>query len=495
MNNNPDSKRPNILLILTDQERHRRWIPKHLTLPNRQRLIDAGLEFTSFYTHTSPCSPSRASLFTGLYLPQHGVVVNISKSPELDPSIPTLGHMLREAGYYTAYIGKWHLSVAERPDMEAYGFSDWEGNDRAFMGMAGTGLYYDPIIADQGARWLKTHAASTDDPWFAVVSLVNPHDVMWFPADQPEYEEAHPEEVARWREELPRWRDDGEPLPIFRDKYDEVFDTLPPNFDDDLHTKPPVQRQWLWNEMHRHGMIERGDKRSWLRKLDYYWRLHQESDKSVGTVLDALDASGRWDDTIVIFTSDHGDQVGSHGLRSKGPWVYEETMRIPLYVRVPGVTTPGAKTSALATHVDLAATIVSLAGISPNGTMPGMDLSPVLGDPSQPARESVLLAQDMPWFETCVHLRYAMRAVFDGRYKYARYYGVGGGYVQGQGMWPTPKLYDVDADFEDHDHEFYDLQEDPHELVNLADDRGRRKELRQWFERLRAEERKEFGKL
>ena len=105
---------------------------------------------------------------------------------------------------------------------------------------------------------------------------------------------------------------------------------------------------------------------AWLRQLDYYVELHRLADESLGTVLEALDESGAGDDTVVIFTSDHGDMCGSHGLRSKGPFVYEEIMRVPLYVRVPGRDAePGRTTDALATHVDLAATICALAGLDP----------------------------------------------------------------------------------------------------------------------------------
>ncbi|MBI2857892.1 MAG: sulfatase-like hydrolase/transferase, partial [Chloroflexi bacterium] len=342
--------RPNILLILSDEERQRRWIPKGLTMPHRQRLIDEGLEFTRFYAHSIPCSPSRASLITGRYLPQHGVTDNVGYpwQQELDPSIPTLGHLLRRAGYYTAYIGKWHLSHGDRPNMESYGFSDWSGNDRLFRGKAQTGLYFDPIIARQAVAWLRAHTASGPKPWFLIVSLVNPHDVMWFPADQPWYQAAlqksSPERLEQYRQVTKKFAAEckaefGKELPMaFPYEYDEVFDTLPPNFDDDLFTKPPVQRQWLWSQQHLllQGDVERHDRRTWLRMLDYSWHLHQENDRHLGAVLQALEASGHWDDTIVIFTSDHGDMCGSHGLRSKGPFVYEEITRIPLYVRGPG---------------------------------------------------------------------------------------------------------------------------------------------------------------
>jgi arylsulfatase A-like enzyme len=198
----------------------------------------------------------------------------------------------------------------------------------------------------------------------------------------------------------------------------------------------------------------------------------------------------------VIFTSDHGDMCGSHGLRSKGPFVYNEIMHVPLYVRAPGMVAPGGQSEALASAVDLASTIVSLAGLSPDDfpSLKGTDLSPVLENPESTPRDHVLFAQDSAHTLNIRATRYALRGVFDGRYKYARYYGVGGGKPNDDfGGRPSVKLYDVDSDFDDQDHELYDLQEDPHELVNLANDRGRRAEVRDRFATLRALEASAFG--
>jgi arylsulfatase A-like enzyme len=497
---------PNILLVVSDQERQRAWLPDGVDLPWRERLIAEGLEFTRYYTHSSPCSPSRASLFTGRYLPGHGVVDNViqPEHTELDPSIPTVGSIIAGAGYRSSYIGKWHLSQSASPDMAAYGFSDWEGNDRHFMGWAGTGVAFDPIIASNAAHWLKANASpgSTDRPWFLTVAMVNPHDVMWFPIDQPGYEEAHPEEVAAARKLLTMaaWKQD-DPLPVYTDDYEEIFEELPANFDDDLHTKPEAHRQWRYDQQHGiWGNIDPKDKAGWLRHLDYYVELHRQADRNLGTVLQALEDSGAWDDTVVVFTSDHGDMCGSHGLRSKGPFVYDEIMRVPLYIRVPGVTAAGSKTGALATHVDLAATICALAGIDPkdaNGSGPdvqGVDLGPVLERPEEAVRDHVLFAQDSAQTQRLNGVRYALRGFFDGETKYARYYGIGGG-KPSTGLWgadPGKKLFDVDCDFDDQDHEWYDHGTDPLELVNLAHDRGRRDELQRQFDRLRTYEREEL---
>jgi arylsulfatase len=503
-------RRPNILLVVSDQERQRNWLPASVRLPWRERLIAEGVEFTRYYTHSSPCSPSRASLLTGRYLPGHGVVDNVimPEHRELDPSMATLGSLLRGAGYRSSYIGKWHLSQSEHPDMEAYGFSDWDGNDRHFMGWAGTGVHFDPIIASNAARWIRANAPARvgvdSRPWFLTVALVNPHDVMWFPIDQPGYAEKDPDAVASARRvlEAAAWKDD-DPLPIYDKDYEEVVEELPANFHDDLHTKPEAHRQWRWDQQHGlWGYIDPADTKAWLRHLDYYVELQRLADESLGTVLGALEDAGEWDDTVVIFTSDHGDMCGSHGLRSKGPFVYDEIMRVPLYVRVPGVTPAGTATDALATHVDLAATICALAGVDGHATaggdggwaFQGVDLSSVLADPATSVRDHVLFAQDSAQTRNLNQVRYALRGFFDGRTKYARYYGVGGG-KPSTGLWgrdPGHKLFDVDSDFDDQDHEWYDHDTDPLELVNLANDRNRRTELRTLFERLREYEAKEM---
>jgi arylsulfatase A-like enzyme len=498
---NPNRSAPNILLVVSDQERYRDWLPSSVRLPWRERLRAEGLELTKHYTHSSPCSPSRASLFTGQYLAQHGVVDNVimPEHKELDPAIPTVGSILRDAGYRSSYIGKWHLSQAASPDLAAYGFADWEGNDRHFMGWAGTGVHFDPLIAANAASWLRANATSVQQPWFLTVALVNPHDVMWFPIDQPGYDERNPQEVRRARKvlEWAKWKED-DVLPVFGTEYDEVCDTLPANFGDDLLDKPSTQRQWRWDQQHGlWGYIDPADKKSWLRNLDYYVKLQQMADESLGTVLGALEEAGAYDDTIVIFTSDHGDMCGSHGLRSKGPFVYEEIMHVPCYISAPGVTRPGSRSAALATHVDLASTICAMGGVDPSTqpSLKGVDLGPVLADPSATVRDHVLFAHDTAHTEEINHTRYAIRGFFDGRTKYARYYGVGGG-KPGTGLWgkdPGHKVYDVDADFVDQEHEWYDLHDDPHELVNLARDGGRRGELRDNYERLLAYERASFS--
>ena len=491
-------KRPNILFVLSDQERSWSWLPPSVRLPWRERLQAEGLTLDNHWTHSAPCSPSRTTIQTGLHVPQHLVADNtvFPWHHSLDTAVPTVGSVLRDAGYRSSYIGKWHVSYGPKPDMEAYGYADWEGNDQHFMGWAGTGVHFDPVIADDAALWLRHNATGLDQPWFLTVALVNPHDVMWFPIDQPAWRDDHPDqlELARALLASSKWMD-GDVLPAYAEDYPEVVDELPASHGDDLITKPACHRQWRWDQNHGiWGSVERDDTRALRRQLDYYVRLHELADRSLGVVLQALEDAGAWDDTIVVFTSDHGDMCGSHGLRSKGPFVYDEVMKVPAVVRAPGLTAAGAATDALTSHVDLARTICGLAGAEPAEGMRGVDLGPVLADPQASARDQVLFCHATAHTSNIRSTRWQVRGSFDGRYKYARYFGVGGGLpnddLSGR---PTPMLYGADAAFEDQEHELYDLQEDPHELVNLAMDPARHAEVQRRFADLLALEAAEMG--
>ena len=487
---------PNILLIVSDQERQRDWIPDEFALPARQRLMDQGLEFTRYYTHTSPCSPARGTLFTGQYLPVHGVNENciMPANGKLSTDAQTLGKLFRNKGYYTGYKGKWHLAPDAFPDMDAYGFSDWEGNDKAFWGQAGSGVEFDEPIARSAADWIHDRSNETQ-PWFLSVGLVNPHDVMWFPMDQPWYQQENAAQVKALKDRYATYdwgRED--PLPAFNLPYEEWFTELPMNFHDDLHTKPDVHRRFM-NEMSRsNGYLDPKDHGKWIRLLDYYLKLHQMSDQSLSLILNALDDTKSWDNTIVIFTADHGDQCGSHGLRSKGPWNYEETMRIPLYVVAPGITKSGTVSDAMMSPVDLAATICELGGISKEeANLPGQSMLPIWSNPDETGREYVLFAQDWAWYDGLINTRYASRGIFDGRFKYSRYYGVGGSSTTRGTPIAHEKIFGPDSHFDDQEHELYDLFEDPGELVNLAMDRTRRDSVKEWHRRLLEAESKEFA--
>ena len=465
--------RYNILFILTDQERENTWIPDYMKLPGRELLKSKGLEFKNHYTHTSPCSPSRASIFTGKHIHQHGVTENSSspKNTQLSFEELTIGKILRREGYYTAYKGKWHLQYGPKPDMDKFGFGDWVGNDMSFWGLPNSGTEYDPIITENTIAWLKNHAKDVN-PWFLCVGLVNPHDGMWFPVDQKWYMEENPgyTNITKRYLEKRKWGRKNN-LPGFSDNVPEYINKLPINFYDDLDTKPSVHKVWM-KMMLKHslpGTINPEDESLWLMQLNYYLHLHILNDLCLEKILITLDQKDLWKNTIIIFTSDHGDQCGSHKLRSKGPWNYQETMNVPLYIVSPEWNLPRV-THNLTSHIDLAPTIFNLA--APNKkfeySFKGNSLIDLLEDPSEAIREYVYFAQEWPWYPGVEKVRYASSGFFDGRFKYARYYGVGGG-VTNLGLEMKGKMkIKRDAPFDLVEHELYDLQEDPFELNNLG---------------------------
>ena len=484
-------RQPNIVMIVSDEERRNDWLRGAVDLPAHDRLAADSLSFANHFTHASPCSPSRASLYTGRYLAEHGVVNNVSfpAHTQLDPAQPTIGSLLRDVGYESAYLGKWHLSHDAPPPMTDYGYSGWFGNDKHFTGNAWTGRFFDPVIAETAVAWIREHAHD-ETPWFLTVALVNPHDIMWFPIDQPGWLDANPEH-RRTFEFIQEFVLGGEVAvaapPI---DYPERFDTLPANFADDLSTKPAIQRAWrdVRNTEHFVGSMQDAPESLWLRQLDYYAWLHERLDESLTTILDGLRAAGAYDDTMIVYTSDHGDACGSHGLRAKLPCIYDEVMGVPLTIKPPAgdlaMSSVGATTDALSSHVDVATTIVA-AGGGDTDQVSGRDLAPVLADPSASVREAVLFSQESAQSERLAEVRYALRGTFDGRMKYAHYYGVGGGIRRDGTPGESAPEVPVDAPFEDQEHEWYDTVEDPHELHNLANDPARRAQVEALFNQCR----------
>ena len=186
-------RKPNVLLLMCDQERYPQWTPD-LPLPARDWIDQRGVTFERFHHSAIQCSPSRACFWTGMYPPQHGIFGNFLQSWQfsLDPRIPTLGDLMREQGYMTAYYGKWHLSMVGTSLPEGIK-ENLEGN---YLGMYGfdystispslepagynDGIYNDPLWTRQAIDWLHTHGGQ-EKPWFLVVSLLNPHDIAYFP--------------------------------------------------------------------------------------------------------------------------------------------------------------------------------------------------------------------------------------------------------------------------------------------------------------------------
>lgn len=367
------SDRPNILLILVDELRAPRPYDPTLRFPAQERLRAQGLSLDYHYTAATACAPSRTSLFTGHYPSLHGVSQTDGMAKRaadvtwLAPdTVPTLGHYLSAAGYRTYYRGKWHISHADLLDakgapiatndkdgevlatgvaaykaadpLRPYGFSGWIGPEPHGADPANTGYVRDPLFADQVVEQLAQLGEERKQdapPFFFVASLVNPHDIavysqLWSTA---------------WG--FP-WPDSAVP-PI----------PPPPTADEDLGEKPRCQRDYVdkyWRVLLPQVATER------YRRF-YFW-LQQLVDKQVERILDALAQAGLRESTLVLYTSDHGDMLGAHGgMHQKWHNAYEETIHVPCIVSNPLRFPAAAHTRRLTSHIDLAPTILSLAGV------------------------------------------------------------------------------------------------------------------------------------
>ncbi|MCM3763692.1 sulfatase-like hydrolase/transferase [Neobacillus niacini] len=352
--------RPNILVILVDQLRFPQGSFNQELLdraaPNLAKLRLESVSFDAHYAAATACSPSRSALLTGLYTHQNGMfltntdgfVSDMPPTPDLNPDFPTWGSVLQcDYGYRTFWWGKWHLS--NTCPLDRYGFQRDALPCPSPNGGPGEGLEKDPEIADLFIHWLKGYDHA--NPWCTTVSLVNPHDVQWFP---------------EWTKDVP-----GEkcPPPI-----KEFHEALPANFERwpealFLQNKPTAQAAWalicdkVFGEMPYHG---HDFEELWFQLLDLYYLATQYVDRQIKRVLRALKKSKYADNTIVVFTSDHGEYGGANGLRGKAFAVYESSTHIPLYVKDPtGMFMPpdqaGTTRDGLTSHVDILPLLLTFA--------------------------------------------------------------------------------------------------------------------------------------
>ena len=388
------SSAPNILVIVVDQLRFPQWFspdPVGLGLPpNLARLRQGGVSFARHYTASNDCSPARSTLLTGLYTHQTGCM--ITGGSTLDPGFPTWGTMLREHGYRTRWLGKWHLthhdnkwtaSNGERA-LERYGFAG--GVYPSPDGGPGQGWRVDPQIASRFADWFAAEGGG-EQPWCTTVSFVNPHDIAWWYV---------------WSDRVPAER-----------SAPEAVRQLPPNYETpqlllERH-KPRLQRSFQDTAAASFGPVPfQGPEATakWMEFLDLYLMLQLEVDSHIGNVLQTLES--RPDvaaNTVILFTSDHGEYGASHGLRGKGASAYEEALRVPLIVKDPrGVLTqePEKLRTQLTSSVDIAPLLLTIATGSNDwrseehyAHIAGrLDIAGILADPAAPGRPFVLHATD-----------------------------------------------------------------------------------------------------
>lgn len=311
--------KPNILVFMTDQESA--LLPGPIHRPAHDTLRRRGVEFTNAFCNTPQCSPARAALLTGLEPHHAGVLTNVDGSSlgkPLNPAIPTIAKVFRDAGYSTGYFGKWHLGNEASP-LEPHGFTTYvRGKDE--------------VVSTAAADWIRGRT----EPWLAWVSVLNPHDIY--------------EIVDRIKSVAIR--------PGVR----------PPATSAAPHSLPPAQQKYMTEDQGKPTLAYTTD--DWLRYRSLYCSLVEKADACLNTVLGAVADPGK---TITLYTADHGDALGEHGLPFKGPFLYEPLIHIPLVIAAPGLK-PGSLNHSFATSSDLAPTLASLAGVAWPSVIDGKDV-------------------------------------------------------------------------------------------------------------------------
>ena len=452
----------NILLILTDQERAIQHFPPNWlrkNLPGMRRLRRHGISFERAFTNACMCSPARSTLMSGFFPAQHGVKYTLEEDmpyPEyeaqvelpLPSTMPNLATVMKAAGYNVIYKGKWHCSKpAEKEhavpaDLEKYGFDRWNppdaganqtvpeagggyvDNDGRFIVSEGEG-------ADEGALQYLSSNAAQEQPFFMVISLVNPHDVLFYPSRT--FEEAGYD--GTWLE-----GDIG----------------VPGTNGESLKTKPTAQEEFLKIFNLTGKPTSEAEKR---RYLNFYGNLMRSSDSYIVNVLDKLEATGLLDNTLIVRTADHGEMGLAHGgMRQKNFNFYEESIRVPLVYSNPKLYPRPLSTDAMVSHVDFLPTLASLAKAPKSARAPwqGVDYSSLVLEPGRDGatQDYIVFTYDDyqsgqkngPYPKPPNHIV----SIREGRWKLARYYDVAKENPK-QPQW-----------------EMYDLKTDPEETENIA---------------------------
>jgi len=452
----------NVILFLTDQERAIQHFPPNWlrqNLPGMRRLRRHGLSFERAFTNACMCSPARSTLMSGYFPAQHGVKYTLEEDmpaekgyPQVDlpVELKNLATVMKAAGYNVVYKGKWHCSKPATPedaqpsDLEKYGFDRWNppdaganqsvpeagggfvDNDGRFVDSTGEG-------ANEGIMQYLGSTAAQQQPFFMVISLVNPHDVLFYPSKT--FEEAGYDKS--WLEgdiEVPRTNEE------------------------DLSTKPTVQEEFLKIFNLTGKPKNEAQKRAYL---NYYGNLMRSSDSYLVNVLDKLEETGLFEDTLIVRTADHGEMGLTHGgMRQKNFNFYEEATRVPLVYSNPKLFPKPAETDALVSHVDFLPTLASLAAApqSARAAWQGVDYSQIVLHPktAKPAQDYIVFTYDdfqsgqkqPPYPKPPNHIV----SIREGRWKLAKYHDV-----------PQQKRKKKPPQWE-----MYDLKTDPYEETNLA---------------------------
>ncbi len=419
--------RPNFVFILMDDLRWdelRCMGHPFVETPNIDRIAAEGTKFRNAFVTTPLCSPSRASFLTGMYAHAHGITDNTDRSAG-SKMLDTFPRRLQASGYETGFVGKFHMG---NDDLPRPGFDSW-------VSFPGQGTYHDPVLNENGRR-AKTKGYTTDilsDR--AVAFLERPHQrpfFLWLA-----HKAVHPE-LTQYADGTVSDPNGGEFIPPDRYKSLYAGRTVPrrPNAMLPPQGKPALERKI--SGMPPLGAKTGTDDETIRNRL----RMVKAVDDGVGQMLRVLEKSGELDRTVMIFTSDEGYFFGEHGLSYERRLAYEESIRIPLLVRYPRFVRAGATLDGFALNIDIAPTVLEMAGVKAGHPLHGRSLVPLLRGESPDWRRSFLIEyysdKTMPRIS---HMGY--QALRTERWKYIRY----------------KELEGMD--------ELYDLREDPYEMRNV----------------------------
>ena len=436
--------RPNILFVMTDHTNAQATAPGGQCItPNLDKLAAESIRFGRCYTPNAICSPARASLMTGVYPSTHGMWdCTHTQRPEW-VDVPAdrfvyFSQLLADAGYRNTYFGKWHVEQSNK--LEDFG---WHLYDCSCSGARARPIPGSEVIIpkdgyrnyrlagvsrdadtrshpafDRGIEFIQRHVngEQSQQPFFCFVSTIEPHD-PYIPPER------------------------------FFNIYDVDAIQTSPTLHDEPIGKPDVVKRMraVWSDL---------TDDHWRQVTAAYWAVITFLDYEVGRIIDALKETGQYDNTIIIFTSDHGDMLGGHGLITKGVGTpYEEVYNIPLIMRVPGMATSGEDDRTLTNLVDLAPTLLDLCDAESLESAQGKSLRPVLEGTSRADHWNDAYAE---FFGQ--RFVYTQRMVWHGDWKYV--FSPGG----------------ID--------ELYNLTNDPHERVNLIDDPSHREVLMEMVKRM-----------
>lgn len=444
---------PNVLVVMSDQQQAATVDPSGpCRTPHLDRLAARGARFTRCYTPSPVCSPARASFMTGLLPHQHGMVDVEHTVPayraDLIDDVPMWSNRLADAGYHVGYYGKWH--VERSYDMARFGFaraSAYREPTAAYAKYRGAlGLGPRPVVAapsrtmtHPGYRDLPLYGV-TDEPVESTLEHYTVAGALAFLDDACPRPEPWALMVSTKAPHEPYIA----PRPYFQ-RYDVDALALPASFDDDLAERPAIYRrqQSVWADL---------SPEEFRTAMACYYALCGLVDDQVGRLLARIEAAGQLDDTIVVYTTDHGDLMGAHRLLLKGVPAFDEVYRVPLIVSWPAAIPGGQVIDDLVQSHDVAETLALLAGADTGLGGHAVDLMPRLTGARIPPREAAYAELHGQRFS------YTQRIVWEGHDKYVF------------------NAFDDD--------ELYDLAADPAERHNLARDPAHGDTLRRLTRRM-----------